>query len=214
MSNVIQGYSQRQLAQRGANSPQQFNMDQFAALRVSQTMPKYFDLGINRMVVAASSAGGTALAPVAAMPTTAAAWSIYNPVGSNKVLVPLTAFSWLVSGTSGLGGAQMVAKTNTVQSSALTAYASSVRQAMDDNTTPVGILAGGATLAETPAWMVASAGNTLAADALGAGFVSHFDGQFVVKEGCVFAMTVMDESGTTPLFGGGFTWFEIPASWV
>lgn len=211
MSGEFQG-REGKMNKVGAGVQSLIRQDQYANLMVTQGLPPLVDLAINRKLVAASSAGGTAKAPVAAMPTTAAAWALYNPASSNKLLIVLRAFSWLVSGTTGLGGAQMVCKTNVAQAAALTAYASSVKQELMSGYSSVGIFAGGATLAETPAWIVSQARNTLATDALGSGFSQDFNGEFVIEEGCCFGLTVMDEAGTTPLFGGGFIWAEVDLS--
>ncbi len=208
MAGEFQG-RQSWLQRVGSGVQSLIRQDQYGSLAVSQSMPKYLDMALSRKLFVASSAGGTAKAPVAAMPTTAAAFALYNPVGSGKRLVVLKGFNWLVSGTPGLGGAQLMCKTNVAQT-AETTYSSSVKQAMASGVTAVGLFVGGITLTETPAWFVTVAKDVLATDNVGAGFVSpDLEGLIVLDEDTCCGLTIMGESGSTPLWGGGFIWAEI-----
>lgn len=195
---------------RAANVQSQLRQDEYANLIVSQGLPKYTDLVLNGKMYSGSSAAGTARAPVAALPTTAAAFGVYNGSSGSIHLIMIKAYTWLVAGTKGLGSAFAVAVDTAAQGTALTLYSGALVKNMGPtNGTAAGIFVGGATMDNTPGWAIVAAGDTLATNSIGPGFAVDLDGLYIVPPGGVFAMSVIDEAGSVPLYGMGCVWAEV-----
>lgn len=166
-----------------------------------------------------SAVGATGIAPVQAIPSTAAQWLIYNPAAN-----PVTAFLDVVgmecvSGTAGANGtiyACMVGP-SFVPTTIPTKSAASV-QIM--NCSPVSqkssqlVVVSGATLQN------AAAGNwfpiafeTIANTVLGQTQMEARDirGKHIIPPGCGFALATLSPTGTTPLFAPYAQWREYAA---
>jgi len=61
------------------------------------------------------TSGATGIAPVQSIPTTAAQWLLYNPIGSGVSMFFDELGSWLVSGTAGAGATLLYALCNNQQ---------------------------------------------------------------------------------------------------
>lgn len=148
----------------------------------------------------------TGIAPVQALPTTAAQWFLYNPLTSNTVMWFDCLGMWLLSGTAGAGGTVifgLCALTN-VPASVPTANATGV---VLPNGNPASaktsklIVASGQTLAVNPGWAPLAFMNP-AQTVLGQTQMEDQDlrGKIALSPGMGIALAVISPTGTTPLF--------------
>src|SRR3990167_2372150 len=98
MSGEFQG-RESTMNQVGQGVQSLIRQDQYANIVVSQGLPPWADLALNRKIFIASSAAGTKLAPIIAPPTTAATWLLFNPADSGKILLIKRVWMVLESGT-------------------------------------------------------------------------------------------------------------------
>lgn len=176
---------------------------------VSQLEPKYLELARAKRLYGANSAAGTAKAPLTALPTTTATWMIYNPTTSSRVLIPLKAYCWSVSGTLGLDMGMALAIPPTVVATPPTKYSSSVIHPLNPGAqTTTAIFGQGVTVA-APVWSIAATRTQPAAIGIGSGLVADLDGMYIIEPGFGLGGAVVAPTGTTALFGFGFTWAEL-----
>ena len=196
-----------------SGSDEQFNLTWEGALLVAQYASPYeYYTRLGRRFCAS---GGThaGIAPVTAVPTTAAAWVLYNPNGNDRVLVIDAISVWSVSGTMGLGMALLCAVTLGDQTTPPTDVALSIKSALDggpfDSKAIIGVnhtITGG-----TPAWCVVAARDQAASISVGSGQRTgdDFPGTRVVRPGREIAATVLGPAGSTPLFAVAFEYHEV-----
>ena len=203
----------RQIGARiGVGTERTVNLDEQGALLVSQLGLKYGALARNNRIFGATFGTGTAIAPVQAVPTTAAAWSVYNgePDGGRDLYI-IQAAAHSVSGTLGLGLALLGCVSLARQTTVPTDYASSIKSSLcggafdskalfdQDHT-----ITGG-----TPAWMTLAARSQVSAVEVGSGLVAPVDGFMKVPPGHIAGFTVLAPVGTTALFGVSAIWAEL-----
>lgn len=182
-----------------------------ASLVVTLAGSKYYQIVKDGLVFVAQTAV-TGVAPGTAIGTTAAA-ALYNPAGSGKDVVILSASMGYVSGTLGAGvvswclntnlvaaastGTAMVTR-NALAGSAATAAASALTTAtLPANPTPVRNFASlQASLASTAVapWQI----------------VDDVDGALILKPGATASLQATAAAGSTPLVAFGFVWAELP----
>ncbi len=156
-------------------------------LNISLFLPKYAQLVAAGKVFAGSTAGGTAVVPIAAWPTTTASWSLYNANSSNIYLVVLQAAVAMESGTAGLGAALIGTVAIGDQTAEVANYSGSTVSCLDGSAkTPNAFLANATTLVGTQSsWFVLEQVNMPAAVQVGAGVVCYVDGLMIVPpHGC------------------------------
>lgn len=166
-----------------------------------------------------SAQGATGIAPVQAIPSTAAQWLIYNPLSN-----PVTAFLdvigiSLVSGTAGAGGTLhgCIVPPSFAPATIPTASAANVK-IMNANPTSAKasslIVASGQTLqnAAVGNWVPLAFMNP-AQTVLGQTQMEHRDlkGKLVIPPGCGLGLAVISPTGTTPLFAPYASWREYSA---
>lgn len=184
-------------------------LSQQQGLLTDNLSPNYMELARARRLYAANTGAGTAIAPVAAIPTTAAAWALYNG-HTTRMVVPIMVTCHSVSGTLGLGMSLLAGLSGTKQASALTAYASSVSKPITPGSAASGgVFAQGATLAEAPAWITLASRDQVSAVSVGSGLTGFPDGLFVIPPLYALGATVLAPLGTTALFNVGFVWAEL-----
>ena len=184
-------------------------LSQHRSLFVQQFEPKYMEFARARRLYGANTGAGTAKAPVTALPTTTATWVIYNPTTSSRILVPLQAYCWSVSGTLGLGMALLLAVPPSKVATAPTAYASSVSNPLMPLSQPTTAIFGNAVTIVAPVWNVHEARSQVAAIEVGSGLVTTLDGMYLIEPGFCLAAAVLAPTGTAGLFGVGFIWGEL-----
>jgi hypothetical protein len=179
-------------------------------LDVEPILPQYLRLATARRLFVAGTGAGTAVAPVAAMPTTAAAWALYNS-HATRHLVPLKIACYSVSGTLGLGMTLLVANSTAAQGAALTKYTNSTISGVTPGSiaVPGGIFASGATLAGAPSWLPLASRDQASAVSVGSGLVADCEGIFAIPPLYAMGVQVLAPLGTTALFGVSILWAEV-----
>jgi hypothetical protein len=152
------------------------------------------------------SSGATGIAPVQALPTTAAQWLLYMPLAAKTTAFIDELGEWLVSGTAGAGGTVLYAVCGPthIPTAAPNAMAAGIVLA---NANPVGqrasklIVVSGATLAANPGWAPLAwmnpAGTVLGQTQM---VKEKINGALMIPPGCAIALAVISPTGTTPLF--------------
>ena len=148
----------------------------------------------------------TGIAPVQALPTTAAQWILYNPANSKIVVFIDEIGEWLVSGTAGAGGTVLGALVGSTQlpTTRPNALASGLVCA---NASPATgrvsrlLVASGVTLAANPGWKPIAwmnpAGTVLGQTQM---VNDHIKGGICLAPDTGYALAVISPTGTTPLF--------------
>lgn len=179
---------------------------------VDKVLPDYAQLAKSRRIFCATTGAGTAIAPVTAMPTTAATWALYNGEDAGgKSYALLSAFCYSVSGTLGLGMSLLgTVALAAVTGTKPTAYASSANTSFTGSkATSQAIFAQAITMIGTPAWAVLASRDQVSAISVGSGLTADVKGMMVIPPGFVGALTVLAPVGTTALFGVGYVWAEV-----
>lgn len=170
---------------------------------------KYQELARAGRLYGANTGAGTAIAPVTSLPTTTATWALYNGYASRKLVVK-DIYCYSVSGTLGLGMSLLAGLSSTVQASAASAYASSVKAGINPNQpTSSAVFAQNVTLAGAPVWSVLASRDQVSSVSVGSGLTAVVDGMLIIPPGFALGATVLAPTGTSALFGVGFTWAEL-----
>lgn len=191
------------------NSEQAIRLSQQRSLFADQFEPTYMELARIKRLYAANSGSGTAKVPVAALPTTAAAWGLYNPAGSGRMLVVLQASCFSISGTI-VEGMALILGMSATKPTAPTAFTNSVNNPIvPGSQTAAGIFAGGVTIV-APTWSVHAAKSNISAISVGNGLKANLYGMYVVEPGHMLSGSVLGVVGAgSPRFGFGFIWAEL-----
>jgi len=178
-------------------------------LHVQTVNPKYMEFARGQRLYAASTGAGTAIAPVNALPTTTAAWALYNgDTGKHLVVLKITAHS--VSGTLGLGMSLLAGISSAAQASAPSAYSSSVHKAITPGSADTnGVFAQNVTLAGAPIWVNVASRDQLSAASIGSGLVADVEGMFIIPPTYALGMTVLAPAGTSALFNVGVVYATV-----
>lgn len=172
-------------------------------LRIAQYLPPYAMLAAAGKIFAFDSSAGTAKAPVIAVPTTTATWSLYNSAaGGGTSLVILKVAMVTAEGVTGLGGAIIGTVAVSEQTAETAKYTSSIVSCMDGSAKqPNAFLANATTLIGTQSvWMVLAAGTVAAGTYVGQGLVADVAGMMVVPpHGCA-AFDFVSPAGSSPLY--------------
>jgi len=207
--NIVQEHGVTRAAGKvNENQQLQNRLLQSQSLAVDQVLPSRAEMARQRALYAANTGAGTAIAPVTSLPTTTAAWALYNGSQTkNLIVLDITAHS--VSGTLGLGAALVAGLPGTPQAAAATAYASSVSNPITPGSSATAaIFANAVTLASAPVWITVATTQQVAAVSIGAGVIAKIDGLFIVPPKHALGASVLAPTGTAALFNVGFVWFE------
>lgn len=200
-------------------APEQDNLQTRAtawrSAAVAQFEPPMFELARTGRIYIATTGTATSVASVNAVPTTAAAWALYNGYSTGRggtVLVPLAASFWGAAGsTHTLGSQLLVGLSPTAQAAAVTTAANAfVKSASASTRVSSATFGTGVTLAGTPAWMAFEGALPTAAAISGGGRSSRLDGMFVVPQGYALGFTVLSQ-GITGTFGVSVAFAELDA---
>jgi hypothetical protein len=167
-----------------------------------------------------SGTGATGIAPVQALPSTAAQWLIYNPLSNPVSALVDRVGMFLVSGTAGAGGTVLgcIVPPSFAPATVPTVSAANVKIS---NANPVStkasslIVASGQTLqnAATGNWFPLCQMNP-AGTLLGQTYMDTWvdlRGRMMIPPGCGLALVVISPTGTTPLFAPFAAWREFSA---
>ena len=171
-----------------------------------------------------SSNGATGIAPVQALPTTAAQWFIYNPLGNGNggitAFIDLVGVS-LISGSAGAGGTLIanICPPKFIPATIPTVNTAGVLIKNANAASPKGsslIVVASQTLQNAVAgdWfplaqMNANAGTILGQTQIMTG--PELRGRICLPPGTGLALAVISPTGTTPLFGPVGSWREYAA---
>lgn len=208
---IFEGTVRGIAARLGLGSDRNISLDELGGLIMAQGGPPYAWLARNNRIFGATFGTGTAIAPVSAVPTTAAAWDVYNgePDGGRDLYILLVS-AHSVSGTLGLGMSLLGCVSLVRQTTVPTDYASSIKTSMcggpfdskaifDQDQT----ITGG-----TPAWINLAARDQVSAVSVGSGVNARVDGFMKVPPGHIAGFTVLAPAGTAALFGVSVVWAE------
>lgn len=199
---------------RGTGQP--FRSDNYNGMLVSENLPRGTKLVQGGMVYAISTAGGTAKAPVTAVPTTTASFAFWNgnAVTTKYCCVILEIEARLISGTSPVGASMLCGLSPTVQAAAVSGYSGVVGgKSLSASTVraSAAIIGGAITLAGAPVWR--GIGNSSVAIAAGAagggGMVYQPTFPIIVPPYFALGVDILSTAGTSPLWGWTFTYAEI-----
>lgn len=152
------------------------------------------------------ASGATGIAPVQALPTTAAQWLLYNPPGSGVNVFIDRIGVWLASGTAGAGGTLLIApvtSANVPATEPQTSVTGVVLQnaSMGSRRGSALVVVSGQTLANAPSWAPAAwmnpAGTVLGQTQM---IAEDVRGKWMLPPDTGLALAVISPTGTTPLF--------------
>jgi len=167
-----------------------------------------------------NASGATGIAPVQALPSTAAQWLIYNPLGNTVSALVDTLGMSLATGTAGAGGSVLacIVDPTFVPATVPTVSAANVKI---KNANPVSgkasrlIVVSGQTLqnAAVGDWTPIGAFMNPVGTVLGQTQMDSRDhrGKFIIPPGCGLGLAVISPTGTTPLFTPYASWREFAA---
>lgn len=183
---------------------QQPSLDEFGSTLISQMLPKYTRLAAAGKLFVADMSGGTAIAPVVAMPVASPSWGLYN-ASLTECQVPLLVIASLEGGTAGLGLSVVMGTALGPQTLVTGSYAGTIISASDGSQRkPDAHLTSNPTLVGgTPAWqaMEGTKVNTLATDSVGDTIVAKPEGMFIARPGGgMVGIEFVGETGSTALF--------------
>lgn len=184
-------------------------MSQHRSLFIAELEPKYMEFARMRRLYGANTGAGTAIAPVAALPTTTASWVLYNPTTNTRVLVPLRAYCYSVSGTMALGMAMVLAGLTSVVASAPSAYTDSVSAAIMPNSTASNAIFGQNVTVVAPVWNVHAARSQVSAVEVGSGLIADLHGLYLIEPGYALCGDILSAVSADDLYGFGFVWGEL-----
>jgi hypothetical protein len=181
------------------------------AQRVSQTEPEGLELSrAGRRFAFGHSAAITGIAPVQAMPTTAAQWVIWN-TSLTKSLVFEMAGAYLVSGVAGIQstvvGALIALPATTTTKAGITIASMSKSTA-----STVALINSGVTVTSpaAPPWFIIARDETPCTVVLNVmAFNDNLKGTLIVPPLCGLGLAVIAPSGTSPLYAPMAQWTEV-----
>ena len=167
-----------------------------------------------------NASGATGIAPVQALPSTAAQWLIFNQAGNTTTAFIDVVGMYLASGTAGAGGSVLACMVGPKFAPATVPTASAANvQIMNAN--PVSTRGSGIVVASGQTLVNAAVGNwtpigafmSPAGTILGQTQMDSRDirGKFCIPPGCGLALAVISPTGTTPLFTPYASWREYQA---
>lgn len=161
----------------------------------------------------ANTSTGTGIVCLAAMPTTAADWGLWNnnSSASGVCLVLVEVSAWIMSAGAGLGAAVCVTVGTQPQLTALTAYTNSVQSGLTGKLAGASkaIFCQGVTLAGASSWVILDGRDVPAAVEVGASIRCKLGGSIIVPPQYCAGGFVLAPTGATTLFGFSFTWQEV-----
>lgn len=181
------------------------------ALRTSWTEPPGLELSRSGARFAmGQSAALTGIAPVQAMPTTAAQWSFWN-ASSTKSLVFEMLGAYTTSGVAGVGSTVVCAHYAS-PSSATTKAGITIANLANSTNTSVARINSGVTITSptAPGWFIVGrddSANTVALNVLA--FSDNLYGTIIVPPLRGLALCVIAPTGTTPLYAPMAQWTEV-----
>lgn len=180
------------------------------AMRVSQTEPAGLELARAGVRFAmGQSAALTGIAPVQAMPTTAAQWVIWN-ASLTKSLVFEKVGAYTTAGTAGVGST-VVGALITLPATASTKSGITIANMSGSTESSVALINSGVTVTSpaAPAWQILCRDNSPDTAALNVLCFAELYGRLVVPPLKGLALSVIAPTGTSPLYAPIAEWVEL-----
>lgn len=207
MPDLIAGVS-KPFGRVPARSPQDVRLTQQSSLAVDQVSPKYMELARAGKLYGANPGSANGLVNVAAVPTTAAKWGLYNGSQTKNLVVIKIAVA-CTTVTAPVTFSIIAGLPASPQATAETKYANSLALPINTGQVPAeGYITDAVTLAATPLWQTLATyeGNS---GLLGAGAVAWVDGMYIIPPKFVLGIDVVGSAGTSPLFDADVIWAEL-----
>jgi hypothetical protein len=219
MTQPLTGFAAPLLSQ-GQIGQVQVRMTEFGSLAVDQVKEAGDEMtraGVRYHLIG-TGAAGSGIAPVQTIPTTAAAWTIFNPATSGVTAYFDRLGMGNYSGTAGAGAALYIAILPAANTPATAIAANDanvfiVNGAASSKQTSKLFCASGKTLLLTVAGSWSPIARLNPADTIlnqaiiDTGFT--LNGRISIGPGCGLAMTVVSPTGTVPLFAPFGSWREV-----
>ncbi len=190
---------------------QYLKMSGSGAARVAQTEPLRTELArAGRRFYIGQSAALTGIAPVQAMPTTAAQWVIWN-TSLTKSLVFECLGAYTTAGTAGVGSTVVVANV-ALPATSTTKAGITIGSSSGSARTSVALVNSGVTVTSpaAPAWRIIARDNSPDTVALNVmAFDPYLEGSIVVPPLNGLGLCVIAPTGTSPLYAPMATWVEM-----
>lgn len=181
------------------------------ATRVSQTESQGLEMSrAGRRFYIGQSAALTGIAPVQAMPTTAAQWVIWN-TSLTKSMVFDSVGTYTTAGTAGAGSV-LVGAIITLPATTTTKSGITIASSSGSTQTSVALVNSGVTVTSpaAPAWRFLARALTADTAALNVTAVEPYvDGKIIVPPLRGLALSVIAPTGTSPLYAPTAEWVEI-----
>ena len=197
----------------GANRPLRLTYNESQA--VAQVEASGAELArAGRRFTLGNNAAITGIAPVTALPTTAASFVLWN-LDTAKSLFIEEVGMYLTSGTPGVGGVLLVAVTPPPATAIVApTYAGTIISNANpaSSKSSLAVVKASATLAVAPCWYpIANNDDSNVGAFPGSATLENrnVNGRFIVPPRCGLAMVVLGLAGTTPLWAPFASWYEV-----
>jgi len=181
------------------------------ALRSTQVEPEHLELNrAGRRFVVGQSAALTGIAPVQAMPTTAAQWVIWN-TSLTKSLVFEMAGLYTTAGTAGVGST-VVGAIITLPATTTTKAGITIASKSGNGGTSVALINSGVTVTSpaAPPWFIIARDNSPDTALLNVmAFKDEMHGALIIPPLRGLALCAIAPTGTSPLYAPMAEWTEI-----
>jgi hypothetical protein len=211
---LFEGVYRRFSVLRNGKGPLDARLTFLESLAMSQVEPEGYEMtrAGRRFRSAFNGSAPTGIAPVQAMPTTAAQWVLWNG-DLTKSYVMTSVGVVLFSGTQGVGGTvlgtifQAPVQNGVAQQTGL-----AIMNMSDSSISSKAVIKSGITITApaTPIWCPVAALPDAADTAGGqAGPISDMKGRLIIPPQKGLGIAVLSAAGTTPLFLPFFDWLEV-----
>ena len=213
---IFEGVYRRFQGLRVAKGPLDTRFTFTESLAVEQVGPPNLEMTrAGRRFFLGNSAAVTGIAPVQAIPTTAAQWVIWNAsLNATYFFEEIGAF--LASGTPGLGGSLWVCLFTAPSQTGASAAGMTVQSASQGTRASSAIIKSAVTITgpAAPVWYpIDQSSDAVAAAAFSTGYANGFSkrdfaGAMAIQPGQGLGLAVIAPAGTTPLYAPFGRWIE------
>lgn len=213
---ISEGFARRFLALKGGKNQTEMRFTHQESMAMGQVEPVNFEMTrAARRFFLGNSAAVTGIAPVQAIPTTAAQWVIWNADQARSYFFEELGV-FLTSGTPGLGGSLWAALFTAPAQSGASAAGMTVQSASQGGMASKAVIksAVAITAPAAPAWFpLVQSLDAITAAAFSTGYGMTLErrdlaGAIAIQPGQGLALAVMAPAGTTPLFAPFARWIE------
>lgn len=186
------------------------NCSGFGSLRTAQVDQPSAELTrAGRRFTFAVDSSVTGIAPVQAVPSTAAQWAIFNNSTTNTYTFDSLG-TYLVSGTAGAGIVVLAAFFQTPAETAGTAHTSAQSLSASQNMSSSAVLKASVTITApaTPVWFVVAKDDSANTAVGSVAAIGDLSGRLMLPPQWGLGLAVVSPTGTTPLFVPHAIWTE------